>query len=150
MNIHLVNSNTASEELVKAHHIHTQSQYNPWSYATFADCTTAPYYCVLAYDEDVVVGYAIVLEVVDEATLMDIAVDVLYRGQGVGKKLVEHVKKQSTNNGMASMWLEVRVSNEAAIKLYEKMHFEPIEVRKHYYQSETGKEDALIMKSELL
>lgn len=149
MHIHIVNSSTEAESLKQAHSIHVQSQFNPWSYDTFIDCTSKPYYCVLACADNQVIGYAIVLEVVDEATLMDIAVHKMYRGQGIGHRLVEYVKAHSISNGMASMWLEVRVSNTVAINLYKKMCFETIEIRKNYYQNATGKEHAMIMKSAL-
>lgn len=149
MYIHIVDPRTRPEALIQAHQIHTQSQFNPWSYDTFIDCTTQPYYCVLACADNQVMGYAIVLEVVDEATLMDVAVNKVYRGQGIGQMLIDYVKGYSKNNGMASMWLEVRASNAPAINLYKKMRFEDIEIRKNYYQNHTGKEDAMIMKSAL-
>lgn len=144
----------AEAEIAHAHTIHQQAQVVPWKLSTFEDCFTKPYYGVFAYENEQVIGYAIVLEVADEATLMDIAVDDAFRGQGVGRALVDYVLTASEQNGMIEMWLEVRESNLAAIKLYESLGFEHIETRKNYYTTKsyeansprTGKENAKIMK----
>jgi len=149
LHIQLVANIECEDALVQAHRIHEASQYKPWSLATFVDCTSAPYFSVIAKKDNQVVGYALVLEVVDETTLMDIAVDATARGEGIGRKMLEYVKARSKKNGMLSMWLEVRASNQAAISLYEDTGFEHIEVRKGYYQSPQGKEDAKIMKASL-
>ena len=116
-----------------AHVIHQHSQVAPWKLSTFEDCFTKPYYGVLAFDNEKVVGYAIMLEVVDEATLMDIAVDSGARGKGVGRALVDFVIEASVKNAMREIWLEVRESNHTAISLYESSGFEHIETRKNYY-----------------
>ena len=141
-------------EIAHAHTIHQQAQVVPWKLSTFEDCFTKPYYGVFAYENEQVIGYAIVLEVADEATLMDIAVDDAFRGQGVGRALVDYVLTASEQNRMIEMWLEGRESNLAAIKLYESSGFEHIETRKNYYTTKsyeanslrTGKENAKIMK----
>ncbi len=132
--------------LERGHAIHVESQFSPWKLSTFADCFTKPYYGVLALDGEALVGYAIVLEVLDEATLMDIAVTENERGKGIGKALVDFVLLTSKTNGMSEIWLEVRESNASAIALYEKKGFEHIETRKHYYATSAGKEHAKIMK----
>ena len=116
-----------------AHVIHQHSQVAPWKLSTFEDCFTKPYYGVLAFDNDKIVGYAIMLEVVDEATLMDIAVDSGARGKGIGRALVDFVIETSLKNAMREIWLEVRESNHTAISLYESSGFEHIETRKNYY-----------------
>ncbi|WP_394222035.1 ribosomal protein S18-alanine N-acetyltransferase [Alteromonas gracilis] len=150
----IVPSEGFEAQIALAHGIHERAQVVPWKPTTFADCFTKPYYGVFAFHGQEVIGYAIVLEVVDEATLMDIAVDGSCRGKGIGRSLVEFVKNQSSLNGMNEMWLEVRESNHNAIKLYESSGFEHIETRKNYYTTQpteggsngTGKENAKIMK----
>lgn len=141
-------------QIALAHGIHERAQVVPWKLSTFADCFTKPYYGVFAFYGQEVIGYAIVLEVVDEATLMDIAVDNAFRGKGIGRSLVEFVVNHSLLHGMNEMWLEVRESNYNAIKLYESSGFEHIETRKNYYTTQPtevgskamGKENAKIMK----
>ncbi|WP_159529522.1 MULTISPECIES: ribosomal protein S18-alanine N-acetyltransferase [Alteromonas] len=147
MHIQLISDTSSAGALAQAYGIHEASQFKPWSFETFVDCTTTPYFGVLAIKDDQVVGYALVLEVLDEATLMDIAVNKCCRQEGIGRALVEYVKQHAQHNGMTSMWLEVRASNVGAINLYENTGFEHIEVRKGYYQTATSKEDAKIMKA---
>ena len=121
------------EYIEHAHAIHQDAQVAPWKLSTFADCFTKPYYGVFAFENEKVIGYAIMLEVVDEATLMDIAVDKDARGKGGGRALVDFVIETSMENNMREIWLEVRESNHTAIALYEGSGFEHIETRKNYY-----------------
>lgn len=132
-----------------AHLIHQQAQPRPWSLATFEDCTTDPYVGLAASIDGSVVGYAVMLFVLDEATLMDIAVDQAYRGQGIANALMDDVIAMCENKHMSSLWLEVRVNNPVAIALYEKYQFEAVETRKNYYETHAGKVDALIMKRDV-
>ena len=145
-NLTIVNSHTPLDSLTEAHRIHESVQVEPWSFATFEDCLTAPYYGVFAYLNEEVVGFAIVLEVLSEATLMDIAVDKKARGKGLGKALLNFVLEQSKRRSMDEMWLDVRESNEVAISLYKQQGFSYIDTRKNYYPTETGRENALVMK----
>lgn len=137
------------QTLPQAYNIHTQVTFSPWQYSTFADATTAPYTMRLAMQNNAVAGYAQILMVVDEATLMDIAVDPTLQGQGIGGLLLQDVILQSATAGMASIWLEVRKSNLTAIHLYEQHNFAVQEVRKQYYPAADGREDALIMSLSL-
>lgn len=133
------------QTLPEAYNIHMQVTFAPWQYSTFADAITAPYTTRVAIYNGAVAGYAQILMVVDEATLMDIAVDPKLQGQGIGRLLLNDVISQSVEAGMSAIWLEVRKSNLAAIHLYEQHHFVIQEIRKHYYPAADGREDALIM-----
>ncbi|OFC68855.1 ribosomal protein S18-alanine N-acetyltransferase [Alteromonas confluentis] len=135
------------EDVADAHQIHQQATYNPWSLATFADCLTPPYAGLVAINaENQVCGYAVILLVAGEATLMDIAVAQSVRERGLGKQLLNGVIEWCQQQQAESLWLEVRAGNTTAISLYQKAGFEDIEIRKHYYPSDSGKEDARIMR----
>jgi len=129
-----------------AYQIHTTGHFKPWSQRVFADCITQPYFAYQLQDDKQTVGYYVSLKVLDEATLMDIAVDSAYQGQGWGHKALTHFIQQCQQRQVSTIWLEVRQSNYAAIKLYEKSGFSLIEKRANYYLTENGHEDALIMK----
>jgi ribosomal-protein-alanine N-acetyltransferase len=86
------------------------------------------------------VGYAILLDSIDIFEIMKIAVDTTNRNQGIGEELLRTISQDVEK----SIHLEVRESNLAAIKLYEKMGFENLFKRKDYY-GDTG-EDALVME----
>lgn len=134
-----------------AHIIHQQATYNPWSLSTFADCLTPPYAgLVVLDDENQICGYAVILLVAGEATLMDIAVTQAARGRGLGKQLLNGVVDWCQQQQAESLWLEVRAGNTIAISLYEKAGFEDIEIRKNYYPCDNGKEDARIMRKILV
>jgi ribosomal-protein-alanine N-acetyltransferase len=130
-----------------AYAIHQEVQPNPWSRNTFADCFTPPYFSLILRTNKQISGYALILLVADEATLMDIAVMKKSRGQGLGKALLLEVISHCKQQKMAEIWLEVRASNALAQSLYEQLGFEVIEIRKNYYSTSTAaKEDAVIMR----
>ena len=89
-----------------------------------------------------IVAYACVWVSFDEADVANIAVDEDFRGQGIGTKLFAEIVRRVKAQGITAITLEVRVSNVAAIKLYEHFGLRSVGRRKGYY--EDG-EDALIM-----
>lgn len=81
----------------------------------------------------------------EEAHILTIAVRPELRGQGIGRWLLLHLLAEAQEAGCASVLLEVRPSNEAAIRLYESLGFAVIGRRKRYYPD---KEDALVLQLE--
>jgi len=126
--------------------IHSAGHLKPWSEKVFSDCLSEPYFAYQVLHAEHGAGYYIAMQVLDEVTLMDIAVDKYQRGRGLGKKLLMHFIQQSQEQGMLTAWLEVRASNQAAIHLYTSLGFTLVEQRKNYYPTPDGREDALIMK----
>ena len=90
-----------------------------------------------------VVGYLISWLVEDELHIGNIAVAPELQGSGLGRDLLERCLGEAAATGVSRATLEVRVTNERAIALYEKHGFRPIAFRRRYY-SDTG-EDALVM-----
>jgi ribosomal-protein-alanine N-acetyltransferase len=138
------------ENYHSAYHIHRISHLKPWSQGVFADCITEPYFAHQLQDNRETIGYYLSLKVLDEATLMDIAVDKVARAQGWGYKVLNHFLQQCQQREVSTVWLEVRESNHSAIKLYEKAGFSLIDKRRNYYSTEDGHEAALIMKCEIV
>lgn len=85
-----------------------------------------------------VVGYIGVEKILDEVHIINMAVHPDYRGQGIGKRLMQHVLNEDE-----VFFLEVRVSNLTAKSIYEKYGFKDIHIRKGYY---ADGEDAYIMR----
>ena len=98
-------------------------------------------YCAVAVDEEKVVGYIAFEAIVDEGSIVELAVDPEHRRKGVGKKLVELML--TSCSGVKTICLEVRASNTPAKALYEVFGFEAITIRKNYYDD--PREDAVIM-----
>lgn len=130
----------------QAYSIHCNGHSHPWSESVFADCFTDNYQAYALQHDDTVVGLYVALYVLDEATLMDIGVDAAYRGRGLSRVLMSHFLAQCTASDIHYVWLEVRASNLAAIGLYEAFGFEPLERRRGYYETQDGREDALMMR----
>lgn len=90
-----------------------------------------------------IVGYAGLWVVVDEGHITTVAVAPEHRRQGIARRLIEELLKRGKERGVACATLEVRASNEAAIRLYEGFGFVRSAKRKGYYPD--NKEDAVIM-----
>lgn len=121
----------------------------PWSRGNFADSLAAGYSTwVLRLGGDLV-GFSVVMQVIDEAHLLNIGVCRRYQGQGYGARLLRHAMERSRLGGARQLFLEVRPSNERAVDLYRHFGFNQIGLRKGYYPAVVGREDALIFDKEL-
>lgn len=98
---------------------------------------------IVALSNEKVVGYGGFWAILDEGHITNIAVHPKFRGQKVGRVLVEAMIQRADSQGITSLTLEVRKSNTVAQSLYEKYGFLSVGVRPKYY-SDNG-EDAVIM-----
>ncbi len=98
-------------------------------------------YPVVMEENGDIAGYAVVWRIADEVQINNMAVVPEQRGKGYGSALLAHIFETMEPFNVA--WLEVRVSNRAAIRLYEKFNFKTRYLRKAYY---SDGEDALIME----
>ena len=103
-------------------------------------------FVIVAEYEGEFAGYADIWTVLDEADLNSIAVRVDFRRKGIGDAIMLAMIEMLSTSGVATINLEVRVSNMPAIKLYKKYGFNECGVRPGYYLD--NGEDALIMKKE--
>lgn len=120
----------------------------PWPRQTFVSSMGEGYECWVAYDShDRMVGYFVLMKVVDEAHLLTIAVSGKLHGYGIGRKLMAHLIDMAREKmNVASLLLEVRPSNLRALDLYERYGFREIGRRKNYYQASLTREDAIVMR----
>ena len=119
----------------------------PWSEASLEQVLFDPQasFIVAEADDGCILGYAGLHAVLDEGYIDNIAVEADARRHGVASALLDVFCRFGAAN-LAFLTLEVRPSNEAAIKLYEKYGFKEAGRRKNYY--EHPREDALIMTRE--
>src|SRR4029450_11715598 len=89
------------------------------------------------------VGYLIISRYVDAWHVMNVAVAPAHRRQGIAAALLEPLIEMPARDTSRGYTLEVRVSNAAAIRLYERLGFQARGVRRGYYTD--NREDALIM-----
>ena len=122
----------------------------PWSMGTLKNNMGERYLNLKIEYNNQIVGFAICQTVLDEATLFNIAIHPNYQGQKLGFTLLNALIEQLRNKGILTLWLEVRESNQNAIRLYEKLNFNEVDIRKNYYPTPNGKrENAVIMAAYL-
>ena len=126
-------------ELMDLFDIEQSSFKNSYRISTLADMYGKSSYKFLGiFNRNRLAGYIILLDSIDIYEVIKIAVSPNYRKRGMGKKLLGSVLKDLDKNLM----LEVRVSNQPAISLYEGLGFKEINIRKGYY-GDTG-EDGIV------
>lgn len=118
----------------------------PWSEGVFRDCIRVGYLCRVVESSGEVVGYGIMSYGGGEAHILNICVRQDLRRAGVGRRLMDYLLERARAAGMHDVFLEVRPSNPTAIRLYERLGFTRVGVRKAYYQAAGGREDAWVYK----
>lgn len=132
------------EDLDAVRGIELLSYPSPWKYEHFLSEIEGrhswPYVAVAG---GWVIGYVCLMSLFEEAQILNIAVAPEQRGRGVARLLLERAVEQALEQGAEVMTLEVRVSNRAAIALYEQFGFKRTGIRAGYYEST---EDAVLME----
>lgn len=120
---------------------------SPWSERAIAgELNNSLARWLVAVESDQVVGYIGSQAVMGEADVMNLAVLPEFRGKGIGRKLVETLIAELSAVNVSSLTLEVRASNETALRLYTKLGFKQVGRRPCYYFA--PREDALILRKE--
>jgi [ribosomal protein S18]-alanine N-acetyltransferase len=121
---------------------------HPWRQSSFEDCLKGRQKCWLAESKGSLVGYVVVTHGGGDAELLNISVSPSYQRKGIGSCLVQHAI-ECVKAKADMLFLEVRVSNRKAIELYSKEGFFEVGLRKNYYPTLNGHEDALLMAAQL-
>ena len=100
------------------------------------------YYCI-RNEKGILAGYIGIWKIIDEAHITTLAVNPVFQKMQIGQSLMIQIIKDCYKSMIKYITLEVRESNLAAIKLYEKFLFDSIGMRKNYYQD--NGENAVIM-----
>ncbi|WP_416384919.1 ribosomal protein S18-alanine N-acetyltransferase [Uliginosibacterium silvisoli] len=149
MAVHVVFRPMAEEDLDWVSQTEQGIYAFPWSRTNFADSLSAGYSSWIMLVDGQAVGYAVLMLVMDEAHLLNISIKPALQGRGLGTLLLEHVCAVASRAGGVQMFLEVRASNEAGLRLYDKWSFVRIGQRKDYYPAVNGREDAIVMRREM-
>ena len=124
-----------------------QASYRfPWSERIFLDCVAAGYHCRVLLKEGDVAGYCIVAHAAEEVHILNICVGPEYRREGCARLLIKNEISIGAESGAKEIYLEVRVSNLGAIDLYKGLGFKNVGVRKDYYPTGSGREDAYVFR----
>ena len=119
---------------------------DPWSASEFSAVLASPHaiFLVACDASDAIGGYIVTMSVLDESEVLNIAVDPAHRGKSLGAMLLDRSLDVAERRGSRSTFLEVRESNEPAIRLYRSRGFEEVSRRRGYYRSPV--EDALVLR----
>ena len=140
--------------------IESISHIHPWTKGNFSDSLSAGHwaYCVRPQlaeaikgsylDPEVLWAYCILFPAVDELHLLNITVSPKLRRLGIGNKMMNAIEGVAAQQKIPRIILEVRPSNEHALKLYQSLGYEQIGLRKNYYPVDAAsglREDALVL-----
>jgi ribosomal-protein-alanine N-acetyltransferase len=118
----------------------------PWTANIFRDCIKVGYSCWVIDDGGQIVGYGLLSLSDVEAHILNICITGSRQQQGLGLSLMKHLIEKSKELQADSVFLEVRVSNKRAFRLYKNLGFKIIGRRKDYYPATHGREDALVLE----
>lgn len=121
----------------------------PWTRGIFADCLRVGYPSWVLLNDESTVGYVLFSVGADEAHLLNICITPSMRQHGLAKKMLNDMFVLLKEKGINFLFLEVRGSNSNAIKMYETLGFDKIGIRRNYYKTLDGREDAVTYKLEL-
>jgi ribosomal-protein-alanine N-acetyltransferase len=139
------------EDLVDVLEIERRSFALPWSRAFFEKELATPFArLVVAVDADgahpLIIGYSCRWRVTDEVHLLNVAIHPDWRGRGHGRELVGAVIDEARALGARVVYLEVRAGNVVARRLYRRLGFRDLGVRRGYYGPG---QDAIVMELRL-
>lgn len=121
----------------------------PWLAGHYADSLTVGHGAWVCRMGGELVGHLVTMLAVDEAHLLNVVVRRKFQGQGFGARLLQFGLSQAKQQGAERMFLEVRPSNQRAISLYQHLGFRQVGLRRGYYPSAQGREDALVLEKGL-
>ena len=137
------------DDLVRMIEIEIRAYEFPWTLGIFRDCLRYGYVCRIYEDDQGVTGYGILSIAAGECHLLNICIDPHFQGRGYGTDLVTQLLDVARAHNAKMAFLEVRASNSAAYHLYNKLGFNEMGVRKNYYPTRGGREDAILLAREL-
>jgi ribosomal-protein-alanine N-acetyltransferase len=129
--------------------IERRSYDHPWTRGNFADSLRSGYHAQLLCAGDVVIGYFVAMQGVDEVHLLNLTVEPTYQGQGWGRVMLDALALWSRGQGAQWLWLEVRTSNTRAQQVYQRYGYRRVGERRNYYPAHQGREDAIVMSFKL-
>jgi len=134
------------DDIEKVHRIEASAYTHGWSESLFRQ-SLKHNRCILMTHQNSsqILGYAIIQKILDECHILNICISKQYQSKGLGSELLSHIIDEAKREKCAHCFLEVRASNQTAIALYDKFLFNEIGIRKNYYPTKKGREDAIQM-----
>lgn len=124
---------------------------HPWTRGNFVDSLRSGYQAQALGASGVLLGYFVAMKGVDEVHLLNLTVAPSYQRQGWGRVMLDALALWARGQGAQWLWLEVRISNTRAQRIYERHGYRRVGERKNYYPAGPGgqREDAVVMSLKL-
>lgn len=121
----------------------------PWTLPIFRDCLRVGCQCYVYESAQGIVGHGIMSVAVGECHILNICIHPDHQRCGLGEGMVYFLLEMAKLKKARVALLEVRASNTGAYRLYTKLGFDEVGVRKNYYPARYGREDAIILAQDL-
>ncbi|MCX7178748.1 MAG: ribosomal protein S18-alanine N-acetyltransferase [Proteobacteria bacterium] len=121
----------------------------PWTRGNFDDSLSSGYSAWTMREAGHLLGYAVMMLVLDEAHLLNISIVPESQGHGLGSVLLKYLLALAAGQGVRRLFLEVRPSNTAGRAFYQRHGFVQIGERADYYPAPQGREAALVLEKTL-
>lgn len=130
--------------------IEREAYEHPWTRGNFLDSLHSGYQAQILAAGEVVLGYFVAMKGVDEVHLLNLTVAPHQQGEGWGRVMLDALALWARGQGAQWLWLEVRVSNTRAQRIYERHGYGRVGERRRYYPAAHGRrEDAVVMSLKL-
>jgi len=117
----------------------------PWTEGIFRDCIKAGYTMQVLRIDLTLIGYGVMQIAAEEAHILNLCIDKEYSRRGYARQLLERLLDMAERAGAHTAFLEARPSVPRAIQLYQRAGFNEVGLRRAYYESAQGREDAIVM-----
>jgi ribosomal-protein-alanine N-acetyltransferase len=128
-----------SDDIPLIHEIEKRTHLAPWGEDNFRHELSKPYshFLVMTDDEtdSKIAGYIIYWVLFDDCQILNVVVDLPYRGLGMAKKMLRQAAQVAIKKEIKKLSLEVRKSNDAATQLYQGLHFVITQIRRNFYSN---------------
>ena len=136
-------------DLDEVYELELASYSFPWTKEILRDCILYNYNSLSVFFNNELIGYIISKITYPETHILNLTVNTAFRRKGIGQSLINLVINDAKLRKSEDIILEVRASNHEAQALYHKLKFKSIGIRRGYYESENGREDAYVLKLSL-
>ncbi len=135
-----------AEHIDRVVQVEQRAYAHPWNRTNFLDALQSGYQAQMLVADEILLGYFVAMQGVEEVHLLNITVAPEYQGQGWSRVMLDALTLWARGQKALWLWLEVRVGNTRALHVYEAHGFQRVGMRKGYYPAGNGqREDAAVM-----
>ena len=121
----------------------------PWTRTIFQDCLHVGYCCWVMERNATIIAYGVMSVAAGESHILNLCVRPEWQGLGLGTTVLNYLLDIARKHRADTVSLEVRSSNQAAKRMYQAIGFDDVGMRRDYYPTKRGREDAVIMSRRL-